>query len=97
MYRKTLIALACAVISVPAFAQDYRLPHRYEPSGGPCPDHLVYGEQPCSSLQWNQPDLTIHSEPNPTFSWTPPPRSMGFAAAGLSYVALKQPFRPPRL
>ena len=61
MYRKVLIALACAVISAPAFAQS-SLPQ--------CPDGLRYHQQPCSYLQWNlspaspPPDLTPHRPPN---------------------------------
>ena len=44
MYGKTLIALACALISAPAFAQA-QLP--------PCPNQLTYHQAPCSNLQWN--------------------------------------------
>jgi hypothetical protein len=71
MYRKTLIALACAVISAPAFAQS-SLPE--------CPRQLILSryQEPCRYLTPPSPrsppiDLSVHGEPNgwngPDYKW----------------------------
>jgi hypothetical protein len=52
MYRKTLIALACAVISVPAFAQGPES-SRYRQLP-PCPSQLTRNQAPCANLEWNR-------------------------------------------
>jgi hypothetical protein len=71
MHCKILIALACAVIGAPAFAQsgdDFLQFAQLTP----CPHQLTYHQTPCSNLEFNSsppPDLSIHSEPN---GWTGP-------------------------
>jgi hypothetical protein len=60
MYRKALIALACAVISAPAFAQT--LPR--------CPDGLTYphyNQKPCTYLTPPSPPTST-----PIIKYTPP-------------------------
>lgn len=51
MYRKTFIALACAVISAPAFAQSE------------CPHQLTTRPQGQCSYLTPPADLRVHSEP----------------------------------
>jgi hypothetical protein len=57
MYRKTLIMLACAVISAPAFAQS---------SLSECPHQLSRNQDQCRYLTPpSRPlDLSVHSEPD---------------------------------
>ena len=55
MYRKTLIALACAVISAPAFAQT--LP--------PCPRELTRHQEPCTYL--TSPSYNFTYKPSSDF------------------------------
>lgn len=59
MYRKTLIALACGVISAPAFAQT-SLP--------PCPDKLTHHQTPCTNLTPPSPPTST-----PYITWKPSP------------------------
>jgi hypothetical protein len=77
MYRKTLITLACAVISAPAFAQ-------YVPplSGEGLPScELTNNRAPCSYLEWDHPRAPPNLFP-PTINDPTPsiaPRSDGTA------------------
>jgi hypothetical protein len=57
MFSKTLIALGCAVISAPAFAQSSDFSrHAQLP---PCPKGVTRQQEPCRYLEWNrkQPNL----------------------------------------
>jgi hypothetical protein len=76
MYRKTLIALACAVISAPAFAQT--LPR--------CPDGLTHHQEPCTYLTppsykpsfdstYRNSDFGIDRRPDYEKHWRDPPAS----------------------
>jgi hypothetical protein len=82
MYRKTLIALACAVISAPAFAQ-------YVPplSGdGLPPCELTNHRAPCSYLDFQHTPPNIFP-PNIDVNPTPPlaPRSDSTTASDTGY------------